>query len=464
MHSRMRSIQRRPTECPPVRLARHFQDSLNRSATASLVQVCWACLAICLVLTAGCCSTGYLALRTLVCEPRQYCFKIDRCRSRSLYREWAEQQLQQAAGSCAESPLAADYKAGFIDGFVDFVDSGGNGEPPPVPPRQYWNVALRSQEGKERANQWLEGFRQGARVAADGGYRDFGIIHTSLGESPAQAKLNATRPPDAATQTPGAEIESLPTPPASEGEHAKPAPVGATPPSTPGVLKTAPSAASPARPLDEPQKSALPPDDNGAAGQPKNDSLPEPADLPIERSRAESVSPSDPAATPNEIPVSTSTLLPTDNGNAKSSEQPALKKELAPQAGGGFPGKTAQTNSPASGPTSLVLSGGESLPPGGVPPAPLVKNPFSEQSVAHTAANTFQQNLKADDRPSLSKTSTTDGSDSPNKDDRAGGQPALLAKPAPGVVASPMGGDDANAEKLDEQTSREKYRAAFFAR
>src|SRR4051794_14550926 len=65
-------------------------------------------------LSSGCCSTTFLALRTVICEPAHYCFKVDRVRSRRLYREWAQTEWTKIAGSCGETTYGEDYQAGFV--------------------------------------------------------------------------------------------------------------------------------------------------------------------------------------------------------------------------------------------------------------------------------------------------------------------------------------------------------------
>jgi hypothetical protein len=127
----------------------------------------------------GCCTTYYNALRTLVLEPADYCFKIDGCNSLAAYRDWAERELREQSQSCGEAVAPADYRDGFIEGFVEYVHRGGTGEPPPVPPRRYWNIADRSLAGRERVNEWYAGYRSGARTAHEGGYRAAGVIQSS---------------------------------------------------------------------------------------------------------------------------------------------------------------------------------------------------------------------------------------------------------------------------------------------
>src|SRR5688500_7470219 len=106
---------------------------------------------------------------------------------------------------------------GFRDGFVDFVYLGGTGEPPPVPPRQFWNVMLRSPEGKVRANLWFDGYRHGAAVARDGGYRELGRVHSSLIGFAGGPQYSAYPSPidgtEAYRHAPSSDGEPLPEPP-----------------------------------------------------------------------------------------------------------------------------------------------------------------------------------------------------------------------------------------------------------
>jgi hypothetical protein len=113
-------------------------------------------------------------------EPKAFSWKHDRRRSVEVYRQWAEQAWREESVNCPEMAGASDYILGFTDGFVDYVYGGGNGEPPPVPPRHFWNVMLRSPEGKQRADQWFAGYRHGARTARAGGFRDLGTVRSTL--------------------------------------------------------------------------------------------------------------------------------------------------------------------------------------------------------------------------------------------------------------------------------------------
>ena len=131
------------------------------------------------ILLSGC-TVWQNARRTLIHEPAAYSWKHDRRRSVDAYRQLADQVWQQEAIHCPDLLTQPDYVMGFRDGFVDYVYAGGTGEPPPVPPRHFWNVVLRGPDGKQRVEQWFAGYRHGARVARDGGYRELGRLNSSL--------------------------------------------------------------------------------------------------------------------------------------------------------------------------------------------------------------------------------------------------------------------------------------------
>ena len=116
----------------------------------------------------------------MIHEPAEYSWKHDRRRSVDAYRELALQVWQQEALHWPEMAALPDYTLGFRDGFVDYVYAGGTGEPPPVPPRHFWNVALRAPDGRQRVAQWFAGYRHGARAARDGGFRQLGTVDSSL--------------------------------------------------------------------------------------------------------------------------------------------------------------------------------------------------------------------------------------------------------------------------------------------
>jgi hypothetical protein len=141
-------------------------------------QRCLVLALLCLVALPGCTVCQNLR-RTMCREPGAYSWKRDRARSLALYQEWANEAWARECNALG-GPATPEYRAGFTDGFVDYVYAGGNGEPPPIPPREFWNADMRSPQGRQLANEWFAGYRHGAQTAQVGGYRDSVTMSTSL--------------------------------------------------------------------------------------------------------------------------------------------------------------------------------------------------------------------------------------------------------------------------------------------
>ncbi len=158
------------------------------------------------------CTVWQNARRTILSEPLAFAWKFDRQRSLKAYRSWAEQAWHDESAACPE-PASEHYAFGFKDGFVDFVYAGGDGQPPPVPPRNYWNLAWRSPQGHTAADEWFAGYRHGAKVARAGGYRNLGIVYSSMrgGGRPAWSTPPMLAPPTLSEEL-GPPGELLPSP------------------------------------------------------------------------------------------------------------------------------------------------------------------------------------------------------------------------------------------------------------
>jgi hypothetical protein len=167
------------------------------------------------------CTVCELAKRTMIYEPAAFSWEDDRPRSLEVYGQLADTVWAEESGNCPEMATERDYYLGFRDGFVDYVWAGGNAEPPPVPPRHFWNVMLRSPEGKRRADLWSNGYRHGARVARFGGFREMGRINSTLAGIPRDADskgingdyhLDPTGPSMPEPAGPAPVLETLPEP------------------------------------------------------------------------------------------------------------------------------------------------------------------------------------------------------------------------------------------------------------
>lgn len=196
------------------------------------------------------CSVYQQYRRTMLLEPSEYSWRNDRHRSLKVYRQWADQAWAEAGGASPQDGMVDDYALGFRDGFVDYVYAGGEGEPPPIPPRKFWNVAWRTPEGDVGARQWFSGYRHGAQVARNGGYRDGGIIPSSYrsgGDDSWIAVGPEPRPTPEPAENMGEPSEMLPEPTSRRAaDRAAPRNPGGS------ANKKAPLAPSPEPSLPEP--------------------------------------------------------------------------------------------------------------------------------------------------------------------------------------------------------------------
>jgi hypothetical protein len=205
-------------------------------------------IVLCCANSVGCCRVLNLAYRTTRYEPSLYCAGCDETRSLDVYSQWAERAWSEQIAGCSDAVPSSDYAFGFRAGFVDYCYAGGTGEPPPVPPRIYWNVELRSPEGKARARDWFEGYRQGARVARAGGYREAAVVasstglavHSERGEYAGQGMSMQGFPVDAtapAEVQPPLEALPVPTTPSPESGSQPPASSDSPPASLPKLTR-----------------------------------------------------------------------------------------------------------------------------------------------------------------------------------------------------------------------------------
>src|SRR5438874_1625105 len=140
----------------------------------------------------GICVAGHgcgpitLATRTLVLEPVHYCMSANALSETRRNYKLAEQIWEAILKEDRDHPYSADYACGFKDGFADYLYAGGTGEPPPLPPRHYWTIHYETPEGHRAIADWFVGFRHGATIAQQSGYREWVTL-------PASAPLRLTR-------------------------------------------------------------------------------------------------------------------------------------------------------------------------------------------------------------------------------------------------------------------------------
>jgi hypothetical protein len=117
------------------------------------------------------CSLVENGVRTLVIEPLQYPADLDHCQSCS--RNHARAASALSAYQCQNAGCYSDdFAWGFKCGFTDYLDNGGTGQPPPLPPRHYWKLKYQTPEGYRAIQEWFSGFQQGVVVAKASGFRE----------------------------------------------------------------------------------------------------------------------------------------------------------------------------------------------------------------------------------------------------------------------------------------------------
>ena len=125
-------------------------------------------------------------------------------------RKWAEGAWEDLQGANPDVAFSEDYAQGFKDGFAHYLFRGGNGEPPPLPPRHYRKLSYQTPQGYQAIEDWFAGFRHGASMARQNGYRQW-ITGPSPLRCPEPAPALPAVAPSPVAPEPSSR-ETLPTP------------------------------------------------------------------------------------------------------------------------------------------------------------------------------------------------------------------------------------------------------------
>jgi hypothetical protein len=182
------------------------------------------------VLESGCCGSFLqYAARNLVEAPLDC---LDECAAKRRNRQWAKAAWNRIAHSDPGQAYSEDYQDGFIAGFADYLDNGGDrGVIPVAPPHRYRRVGDLSPAQYQAAEDWFAGFRHGVAVAQGSGLRLWNVVPTSGEGLP--APYGRPRPPHPAELAPGEPLHPLPFPdpaPAPEPIPVSPTPAQSPPP------------------------------------------------------------------------------------------------------------------------------------------------------------------------------------------------------------------------------------------
>ena len=169
------------------------------------------------VFAAGCSWVPY-ALNNMVETPTEV---VERCALRCRFRRMA----RDAWAECSKGHDYSRYYArGFKEGFVEFLDADGTGEPPAVPPWWYRQNRFLTPAGQLDVEDWLAGYRQGAQVARASGYHSIVTVPLALPPlhtpGPQSPQVPVTAAPEAAVTLPPPRV--LPGPEKEEPELVPP--------------------------------------------------------------------------------------------------------------------------------------------------------------------------------------------------------------------------------------------------
>ena len=160
--------------------------------------------------------------------------------------------------------FSSEFRDGFLDGYCDYLDRGGNAQPPAVPPLKYTrHKKYFTPEGHALIKDYYLGFQYGVDVAVATGQRQFLTVPVLLPEKDANPPAFNVVPPapliewPAVPKTPGGSDAPVPKTPGGSDAPIKPQPQPApkpqpSDPPKPGTALPAPrpwnNAATPPKP------------------------------------------------------------------------------------------------------------------------------------------------------------------------------------------------------------------------
>jgi hypothetical protein len=134
------------------------------------------CVLVLAGLNAGC-SYLHFSVRNLVESPLK---AVDECCAVRRFTGWAKDAWRHEQKANPEHHFSDDYARGFIDGYVDYLDAGGTGEPPALPPDCYQCSRYETPAGQAAILDWFAGFRHGSSVARASGKRELVVLPIGL--------------------------------------------------------------------------------------------------------------------------------------------------------------------------------------------------------------------------------------------------------------------------------------------
>jgi hypothetical protein len=171
-------------------------------------------LAGCMAPVVGGCLTAYQPHHDHAAEHAVN--KSEREVSREIHRK-ARDAWQIVRCEFPRKVFSAEFRDGFIDGYSDYLDRGGDGQPPAAPPLRYTqNKKYYTPEGHALMRDYLLGFQYGTEVAIATGQRQFLTVPVLIPDSIAPTHTIHEVLPSSGSVPPGSDapVKPLPPPPA----------------------------------------------------------------------------------------------------------------------------------------------------------------------------------------------------------------------------------------------------------
>ena len=125
------------------------------------------------------CTTVQNTVRNVFLDPVHFPVHTDNLARHVRDKHLAAEAWEEILARDGVDAYSKHYARGFSAGFRDYLDAGGNCEPPLVPPRSYWRLFFQTPEGHQAMQDWFAGFRHGAIVARESGYRELVTVDSS---------------------------------------------------------------------------------------------------------------------------------------------------------------------------------------------------------------------------------------------------------------------------------------------
>jgi hypothetical protein len=139
----------------------------------------WPLMCFCTLacLGSGCSFFDYCAYNMIETPFKE----LNHCQELRHFNALARQAWLHVCATETDHRYSDDYAVGFIEGYVDYLDAGGNGEPPAAPPDRYQLARYHmTPEGVQAIDDWFAGFRHGAAEARASGQRELVVVPLSL--------------------------------------------------------------------------------------------------------------------------------------------------------------------------------------------------------------------------------------------------------------------------------------------